>query len=268
VRVAGQLAIAGAGLLVLGLFPGYQYNDPLRKVPEAIWYTLVLAALALAAGWVLLALASAWLEEDEDDWSPGRRRLIGPGLLLGIAPASTWGLLTHVNAWWMREAVNGYGSGFWLQLAAHLVLVLAACLAGLALARAAEVRLMRRLPGGELPWIVVLLGAAGAAALFAQDRTLWDAGLRWYVAPSIWATILALIVPACAAVARPREFGISLLMGWIGGGASLFIYYFVFLFQKLREGIWAISMFGLTLLALLVITYLFGPFGVSRNRWE
>jgi hypothetical protein len=44
------------------------------------------------------------------------------------------------------------------------------------------------------------------------------------VAPSTWATVLALVFPACA-VALPRQFGVSVLISWIGFGAASFVYY-------------------------------------------
>ncbi len=147
-------------------------------------------------------------------------------------------------------------------LVAHLALVLAACLAGLALAGTSEVRLMRPTPQGELAWLVALLGAAGALALLFHDRNLWHpSGLpdRWYVVPSIWMTVMAFVVPACAAVAVPRRFGIALLAGWIGGAAALFS--FDYLWDRYQESgtidTNPIIAFGFTLLALVVVAVLF-----------
>jgi hypothetical protein len=155
-----------------------------------------------------------------------------------------------------------FGGGWWFQLVAHLALVLAACLAGLALAGTTEVRLMRPTPQGELAWLVALLGAAGALALLFHDRNLWHpSGLpnRWYVVPSIWMTVMAFVVPASAAVAVPRRFGIALLAGWIGGAAALFS--FDYLWDRYQESgtidTNPIIAFGFTLLALVVVAVLF-----------
>ncbi len=252
--VAGELAIVGAALLVVGLFPGYWFTDSLWKGrpdrPDTRWYVLyllILAALALGAGACTLM--------------PRTRRLTGPGLLLGIVAASTWGLLFLASD---RLALAGtyFGGGWWFELVAHLVLVLAACVAGLALARTAAVRLMRRPPQGQITWLIALLGGVGALALFFHDKNLWYPSwppARWYVAPSIWATVLALVVPACAVLVVPRVFGVALLAGWIGGGVALFC--FLYLWDRYQEGgnfgTTPVITFGSTLLALLVMTVLF-----------
>jgi hypothetical protein len=178
--------------------------------------------------------------------------------------ASTWGLVALTSALWGQD---GFEGGLWVELAAHVVLVLAGCLAGRALTRAAEVRLVRRAPQGDLPWLVALLGVIGAVALCFQTLIMVQSsnGLnmfgevvieRWRVAPSIWATFLALVVPWCAALAAPRRFGVALLGGWIGGGAAFFVYYFSVL-ARLEFGSIPVSIFGLTLLVLLVVTVLF-----------
>ena len=77
--------------------------------------------------------------------------------------------------------------------------------------------------------------------------------------PSIWATVMALVVPACAAVAVPRRFGVALLAGWIAGAAAFFRFHY--LWDRYQEGgnigSNPIITFGLTLLALLVVTILF-----------
>ncbi len=253
--VAGQLAIVGAGLLVAGLFPAYVSTDSLwtgrpSDRPDMRWYALYVlsvAILALGAGVCMLI--------------PRTRRLIGPGLLLGIVAASTWGLLFLASDRLEYKTVR-FGDAWRFELVAHLVLVLAACLAGLALARTAEVRLMRRPPQGELAWLVVLLGGAGALALLFHDQNLWRIPWppnRWLVAPSIWATVMALVVPACAAVAVPRLFGVALLAGWIGGSAAIFRFHYLWDRYQYGGHIGAnpIITFGFTLLALLVVSVIF-----------
>jgi hypothetical protein len=247
----------GAALLVAGLFPAYHWTDSLwtgrQDKVEMRWYALhvlIVATLALGAGVGTLI--------------PRMRRLIGPGLLLGIVTASTWGLLFLASDRLQYSAAPGqqpFGAGWWFEFVAHLVLVLAACLVGFALARTAEVRLMRRRPQGELAWLVALLGAAGALALLFHDQNLWHSSWlasRWFVVPSIWATVTALVVPACAAVAVPRRFGVALLAGWIAGAAALFRFFY--LWDRYQEngniGSNAIIAFGFTLLALLIVSVL------------
>ena len=251
--VAGELAIVGAALLVAGLFPSYEWNDSLWAgrggEPEMRWfvmYALILAALVAGAGACTLL--------------PRTRRLTGPGLLLGIVAASTWGLL-YLPSNRIHLTGSQFHGGWWYEPVAHLVLIAAACLAGLTLVRTADVRLTRPRPQSPLPWLVALLGGAGALALFFHDKKIWyvDSQFRWYAVPSAWVTVLALVVPACAAVAVPRRFGVALLAGWIAGGADLFGVLYVW--DRYKEnygtGTTAIITFGFTLLALVAATVLF-----------
>src|SRR5215207_3577278 len=94
-------------------------------------YLLVLNTLALGAGACTLM--------------PRTRQLIGPGLLSGIVAASTWSLVFLVSD---RLRYNGIlGDGWWYEIVAHLVLVLAACLAGFALPRPLRYAWFAGLPG-------------------------------------------------------------------------------------------------------------------------
>ena len=231
--VAGGLAIASAVLAVVGLFPPYQFGVSLGQ-SLGWWPIVITAALYLSAGACMLI--------------PRAGPLIGSGLLLGAVAASSWALMVRVRD---LLAPDGYSGGFWLQLASSLILVVAACLAGLALARATEARLVRRPPRSALPWVVILLGAAGALALVIQDRNLAGIGSRVILASSIWLTVMALVVPACAAVAVPRRLGVALLAGWIGGGAASYLYYY-YLLEGAQISIGPTIAFGLTLLALSV----------------
>ena len=208
---------------------------------------LIIAAFALGAGVCMLIAPT--------------RRLIGPGLLLGAVAASTWGLAALASDW--LAAGGGYYLGFWVLVAAHLSLLVAACLAGLALVRAGEVGLVRRPPQDRLSWLMALLGVASALAMlfFAQRRGWLSLEFGWNKAPYVWAIVLAFAVPVCAAVAVPRRFGAFLLMGWVGGGAALYVYYGYGLFSG---NAWILT-FGLTLLALLVVA-LFASGGHSRGH--
>ena len=241
--IAARLAIAGAVLAVLGSFP--TYNSPYDADGESLWdvnatrwYVVIGVAVVLTAGVCMFI--------------PRTRRLIGPGLLLGVAAFPIWALVNVVG-----DSRKGPKGGLWLELAASLILVLAACLAGLALARAAEARLMRQPAQGAFPRAVALLGLAGALALVFHDQNLSSARQHSLVAPSIWATVIALVVPACASVAVPRRFGVSILIGWIGFGAAYFVYYGFILDDLQRQGTHISSSpiiaFGVTLLALLIV---------------
>jgi hypothetical protein len=63
------------------------------------------------------------------------------------------------------------------------------------------------------------------------------------LAPLIWASAMALVMPTAAATAMPRQFGVALLVGWIGYGAA--VVSFSTGFQS--------GLFGYTLLALVAV---------------
>ena len=108
----------------------------------------------------------------------------------------------------------------------------------------------------------MLLGAAGSLALLLQVLRLSEIGPKAYwIAPSVWLSVVALVVPAVAAVATPRRFGAFLLAGWVGGAAALFAAYLAFADEKLNNdgldiGLTPILLFGSTLVALLVVAVL------------
>ena len=105
--------IAGAMVRFVGLFLPYLPTDGqnflLVHGSWSRWYGLVMTATTLTAGICTLM--------------PRTRRLIGPGLLLGAVPVATWGLVFLVSD---RRAQSGFGIGFWLQIAAELIQVIAA----------------------------------------------------------------------------------------------------------------------------------------------
>jgi hypothetical protein len=115
--VAGRLAIAGAALLVVGVFPAYRYDNSLWQGRptdhlEMDWFK-----------WYLLAIAIPILGAGVCTLIPRTRRLIGAGLLLGVVAASTWGLPFLVSD---RLVFIDVREGWWVELVAHLVLLLAA----------------------------------------------------------------------------------------------------------------------------------------------
>jgi hypothetical protein len=155
---------------------------------------------------------------------------------------------------WVDKEGLYFKSGFWLEFTAHLMIVAAACLAGLAQARTAGIRLTPR-PKGPAAWLVIFLGGVGSLALFVQSPANIE-GWGKYSAPFVWEGVMALVVPVFAAVVAPRRFAVSLLLGWVGGSAGLFAYAFL----TPDRGYFP---FGLTLLALLVVA---APF--ARQRGE
>jgi hypothetical protein len=250
-RIPAGLAIAGAVLLVVALFLPWagSLSGSAQSVllPAVVGYTVTVAALVAGAGGCMLVYRTNWL--------------IGPGVLLGTVAASTWGMLLAPLILLPTNQTNGgsVGAGVWFL--AHVILLLAAGLAGLSLARAGAVRIVLRLPMTALPWFVVLLGVVGAIAFFvAQELELNDAASLLGVESrsllaSLWPVAMALLVPVLSVLAEPRRFGIALLVGWVGGGASLFIFEFIGFSGNMGS---AIIAFGATLLALLLVA---APFG-------
>ena len=275
---AGALAVAGAVLAVIGLFPTYMsslsgYSDSCLNDPNCLQPDLHRSVpLTVAGVSFLIGTAALCLAAGVCTLIPRARPLLGPRLLLATAAASTSALAFN-----LRHSFIVYGSyqaesGFWLQLASNLSLIVAACFAGLVLARASEVRLLRWPPRNTLLWIVVLLGVAGALALVFQDLELTALiGSQWKAAevPSIVVTVWALVMPGWAAVVVPRRLGVALLVGWIWVGAAFCLYCYLF-FGSVHGVRGPIIAFGLTLLALSAVTVPFAraaPSVTPRVTW-
>jgi hypothetical protein len=223
----------------------------------------------MTSGWssFLVVTAALYLTAGVFTLIPRAVPLLGPGLLLATAAASTSALVYNVN--YLNGAAGfagqGFDVGFWLQLASNLSLMVAACVVGLALARASEVRMVLRPPQNVLPWVVVLLGVAGTLALIFQDFKVLVNGPGWQpqvVASSIAMTVWALVMPAWAALAVPRRLGVVLLAGWIWVGAAFFVYCYLFL-GSADSSRGSISAFGITLLALSAVAF---PFAREAPR--
>jgi hypothetical protein len=140
-----------------------------------------------------------------------------------------------------------WGVSVLLSFAGAVILVLAASLASVALARAGEVRVVPRLPADLPAWLVAMLGSAGAVVLFLYEQRFAPSG--WRLVTSMWGPAMALLVPATAAVAVPRRFGAAVLAGWIGGSAALVLR--GLLDDPANRG--QILLFACTLLALLLV---------------
>jgi hypothetical protein len=242
-RLAGELAVLSAALLVAGLLPDYRGSDSVLEeatydssAKRYMWQTLTMVPLLLVAGVCVFA--------------PRTRRLIGPGLLLGAVAASSMGL-----AYVIRDPTGGPPeAGYWLELSAQLALVLAACLVVIALVDDPGVRITRA-PRGAIAWWVLVLGGAGALTLVFHTLLVFhnvadDRHQTLYV--NIAATVMALVVPTCAALAVPRRFGVFLLAGWITACTTFSLLNFGFLERQSLDTT-TIVIFGSTLLGLAVM---------------
>jgi hypothetical protein len=243
---AGGLAAVGAALTFAALFPADVGDFHQTSLPALVWTQLILSALQLSAGICLFV--------------PRTRRLIGPGLLLGAVAVAPIGPIYDITV------LAKYGqprAGLWLDFAGGVILVLAAFVAGVALARTGEVRFARGKPEDVPARLVVLLGVVGAVTLLIQvpgDQLLpgrgqgFVPGEDWL--PLIWVSAMALIAPAAAAVAVPRQFGLALLAGWIGCGVAVVTFYTGF----------QVSLFGYTLLALLAVIIPFARAATPESK--
>jgi hypothetical protein len=247
--LAGSLAVLGAVLTIAALFP--TFIDQFRQIssPANTSQVIIRAAVALGAGVCMFV--------------PRTRRLIGPGLLLGcVATAPTWAAYDFI----VMDAYPPAGAGLWLHLIGMAVWLLACGLVLISLAQARDVHLALWLPEGAIAWLVAGVGVVGAVALFLQVQGAPTIPGRdgQFVAsvdlpPLILAAAITLVVPAAAALALPRQFGVALLAGWIGGGASVAAFY-----TGLPGGV-----FGTTILAFVVLIIPFAraaqPSGVERT---
>jgi YVTN family beta-propeller protein len=206
--VLGLVPITAAALLVAALFEQSRaLGDRLFVAGPwwgMTWYVVGTAVVASIAGVCMLL--------------PRTRSLIGPGILLGAAAASAWGLAYFST----RLAQGGSDTADRFGFAGHVTLLLAACVAGFALRGNRAVRFEMRRPADSLTWVVALVGGAGAMAgawaLSGEVRLSAPADLAL---PYMAATVLAVTVPVWAAVVPPRAFGLSLLAGWAGGAAAI-----------------------------------------------
>ena len=242
-QVAGWLAVAGAVLMGFGLLLPFQWSSNLIKDQDTFALSMALTAVfALGAGIGTLRQPTA--------------RLAGPGMLLGVAAASTRALVQLLTEQ-LRDA-GGYDAGFGVEVGAHVVLLAAGCVAGVALARSGDVHLHIQALRTRSSQLIVLLGVAGTVALIVVDRRILYLGAEWYWSiTTIWLTVLALLVPAAAAVALPRRFGTWLLVGWSAGAGAVVADYSIWNARQVSEGDYdrgrtALLFFAVTLLGLLV----------------
>jgi hypothetical protein len=202
-----------------------------------LWPSLIMAAMALAAGICTLA--------------PATRLLIGPGLLLGAAAGSA-GWLVGLATLWVSQ--GGLGHGQSLQFAACSILVLAAGLVALELASTPGVGISMPSLESRLPLLVVALGAVAAVGV---GINLWSLillqGFDTEVVPNIWGIATALLVPAAAAAIAPRQLGAALLAGWIGAGPIVYVYYYVGLRVLTSHDLAPVVLAGSAVFALLLI---------------
>jgi outer membrane biosynthesis protein TonB len=247
ILVAGGLAIVGAVLAFLAMFPAYLGGTSLTSLPANVLSVAIEAGVAFVGGLCVFV--------------PAVGRLAGPGFLLGaVATGPTAPIYDIILL--KGDRYGSPGPGIWLDLSGGLVLMAAAIVAVVVLVRGHEVRFVR--PGRDpLPYLVMLVGVAGAIALLVQVRgdQVIAGRDQTYVAdedlpPMIWIALVAVLIPVVAATVAPRRFGVALLAGWICCAANVVAFTVGF----------GRSVFGYTLVALLVVTVLLGVRGRTTGQ--
>jgi hypothetical protein len=200
--VAGGGAVLAALLTVAALFPLYVGEFRLLDQPAYVWSSLIHAAGYLTAGICLLI--------------PHTRTLLGPGLLLGAVATAPTG---HMYTLYLLATPNEYGvagTGLWFDLITATLLVLAAVVTVTGLLGSRKVRLR---PADSVSWAIIGCSAVGAVTLFEwPGLDEFNAGSDF--APLILTSVMALAVPAVAAVTIPRPFTYGLLVGWFFSAAA------------------------------------------------
>ena len=230
---AGIIAVVGAIILFISIFPAFLGGYALTARSANTWQNVIEAAAAAVAGIALVAQPT--------------RNVIAPGFLFGaIATAPSGGVYDLLVG--NHYADSGIGPGLPINLAACAILTLAGGLAWRAVAKQRLVQAGRR--SGILPWLVVLVGLASAVLLVSQvlsQDTI--AGTNYPVIGSdlfalYWTAVMALVLPTVAVFVTPPAFGVALLAGWLTTGIAEGLFY-----ASLPR-----SYFLLTLLAMLAVT--------------
>jgi hypothetical protein len=208
VRTAGVLAIAASVVVLAGLFSEYDSSEWfLRDAQYLGWYLIGIAVVVFAAGVAAL--------------QPGSGAVIGPGALCGVAAGGTVGLVYFLMM--AQSDADWHYPGQWVELCAHLLLLVAA---GVAIGAARSAGAVRSHPRrlDWRAWSVLGVGAFGALLLFTWAYpTSKYAELFWVL--RVIATAIALAVPT-AFLFLPRKVGLALLIGWTAAtlciGVSMF----------------------------------------------
>jgi hypothetical protein len=200
---AAAVLSAASGIAVIGsLFPTFADSFRLAGTNADVVQVTITGLAALVAS-VLLA-------------APRTRRLIGPGILLGLATEAPNSAVYDVI---VGHAHPPVGPGMWLNVAGGLALTAAAILAVVALARTSAVRLGSKVPAGLLPKLVVLIAAVSAIVLIVlvlREGSIPGVNSKFSGGDAfslVWSAAMTLAVPAAAMIVLPRSFGLALLAG-------------------------------------------------------
>ncbi len=239
------LSLGGGAAMVVGVYLPFQWGSTVgEQAAYAVGSFWLVGALAMAGGWLRLARATA-------TW-------VGPGVQLSAGSGATWGLALLI-AYPPSQGVDGLGTGFSVEVVAHLLVAAAAVLVALRLTRAADPTRAVSLPRDWVHWSVVVLASASAVLLVITALRVSEVGAA-LGATGVWAAVLAAAVPIRALWLRPRLLGGAVLVAWLVCGVALFVAYRVML-DYFGDHV-PIDLFLITVVALAVLA----PVWVLRGR--
>ncbi len=214
----GWLAALAVALLMAGFGLEAATHHAVTGWQGVSLYVAALAAMVLGAAVCVLL--------------PRTRHVVGPGLLLGSAAASVWGLV-YLTGQAVRARTD---VAYWLEVAGHVPILAAAGLVGAALWKDPAVRLELRRPRSARAWMAVALAGiavlVGVLTMIGFLHTVTHLG-RVYsgstagaafadrARASLAIAVLTVAVPVWAAVFLPRPLRLSILGGWVGGALAV-----------------------------------------------
>ena len=147
-------------------------NDRLTVSNPTFTYSVSLATAGSSS--FLIGTAALCLTAGVCTLIPRAAPLFGPGLLLATAAASTSALAFNLRHSFISKFMLDINpeSGFWLQLASNIILIVAACFAGFALARVSEVRLLQWRRRNALSWVVACSASLARWRWYSRTSSL------------------------------------------------------------------------------------------------
>jgi hypothetical protein len=214
-----MLPLLTAGLLFSGLFlPGTSGGS---VFPHPGYHTYRWQASDVSFGVTGLALLTAVATVLA--MRPRTPRLLGQGLLCGVAAASVWSLMAYVG---MTHHTHDSGVlyPFW-ELAAHGLLLVSAAVPAVRMARDPDVVFRARRPGGATGWALLAISAAALAfAEWALAGVLYRTaakGSDYLTDAHLALAVLCVVVPAVAALLAPARAALGLLAGFTAGAVAV-----------------------------------------------
>jgi hypothetical protein len=241
---AGFVAIVGAVVLLISVFPPFVYGSPLSASFANTWQNVLEAVAAGVAGCFLLVHRT--------------RSVIGPGFLFGAIATAPSGGVYDVLVGKHYESL-GVGPGLPINVVACLILTVAGGMVWRAVAKQRLVHVERR--AGILPWLVVFVGLASAVLLVGQvlnQDAIAGTGtsvIGTDLFALYWTAVMALVLPTVAVFVTPPTFGVALLAGWLTTGIAEALFY-----ASAPK-----SYFLLTLIALLAVTIAYAATALRKQ---